>query len=280
VSEVTIKTILGTESPMKVLYVVLNVSLMNGEEILGYLNYESPVRNGSNPTFELNILGNVTLVQGGDKWADFTSQYVAKDSVGLSLRGTMGATVEVAVGQMTLSGLTVDSTVTLTGMKGLSNTTVQHLDMPRNTEHGIEMIISVVMENPSVATMTMGDIYFDAYYEDVIIGNMMSQNVTIIPGPNNITMTGELRPKSAEEANPKIEKFFNRYIAGLSTVVTVHGKPPITREKIQRKSPSGSRPLFSLSKSVPLLKVLLLINFNQNQFYINLISINSKECYK
>ncbi|PRP83043.1 hypothetical protein PROFUN_09898 [Planoprotostelium fungivorum] len=226
-SVVSVQSIMGPRGYMDITYVTLDVDVMHDDVILGHLRVDAPVSNGSRPTFDVLIGGNITMTEGGKKWAQFTTQYVSQATTRLTLRGKMGATVQVPIGAMTLDGLSIDSHVDLVGMQGLKNTTVLQLDMPNDTrDGGIRMIISVVMENPSVATMAMGDIHFTAYYEDAVIGELMAKNVTMVPGSNPITMEGELKPTDPTNANPKIQEFFNRYIHGESTVVTVRGYVP------------------------------------------------------
>eukprot|EP01117_Protostelium_nocturnum_P011429 TRINITY_DN4144_c0_g3_i1.p1 TRINITY_DN4144_c0_g3~~TRINITY_DN4144_c0_g3_i1.p1 ORF type:complete len:1084 (+),score=345.45 TRINITY_DN4144_c0_g3_i1:487-3252(+) len=239
-SVISIQQILGPNSPMDILETSLKVDLIWGERVLGNLEYSAKVEGGDKPTFSLPIDGNVSMIQDGKPWATFTEAYVADEKVVLRLKGKMNAKVKTVLGIMELSGLSMESSVTLVGMAGFNDTTVTNLNLPRDAKDGgIKIFISVIMKNPSVATMAMGDLNFLQIYKGEQIGYLVSKNVTLVPGDNHLNLSGSIilpKNESSVRGNDPnrraLQEFFNRYIAGLTSPVTVKGNANTTTNNI------------------------------------------------
>ncbi|PRP80209.1 hypothetical protein PROFUN_12167 [Planoprotostelium fungivorum] len=221
---VTLLNPMGPNATLEVISTRLNVTLMYGNLTLGTLVQNATVVQGVVQPFQLDIEGQVELANNGTEWGIFTVDYINSPSINMSLVGVMSSTVRLSVGQVELTNQAVHAVVTLKGMSGLQNTTVLGLDLPYNAPGGgVQLNINVSLFNPSIASMDMGYLYFDAYSNGSQIGFLAADNVVLLPGENFMQMKGALNPDSAAGV-VSANDFFNRYIHGLSTISTVRGR--------------------------------------------------------
>ncbi|KAH8668539.1 hypothetical protein BX600DRAFT_435070 [Xylariales sp. PMI_506] len=102
--------------------------------------------------------------------------------------------------------LTLQKTVTINGLnklKGVSLDTAQLVLPPR--ADGTNLIGSFTFQNPSILTMGLGNLTFNALAGDVVIGNLTILNAVLPPGASTSNFTGQL--------------FLDSVIANLGTVL-------------------------------------------------------------
>lgn len=110
------------------------------------------------------------------------------------------------------------------GMDGLNNVTVEGFNLLGDSldKEQIYLTLNATIENPSLVQMAIGDIQFASIFQNQTIGTLVASNVALVNGTNFLTMSGYLEAPTSE-ALAAIETFFNNYISGVDSLVSVRG---------------------------------------------------------
>ncbi|PRP86214.1 hypothetical protein PROFUN_05730 [Planoprotostelium fungivorum] len=222
-----------------------SITISYEDVLMAYMFLPDTTTHGSTTDIALNE--KVVGITNHTQWTHFAQDLVAKNDTMWKLSGVVHVTVlghyyphiklnkEVkVVGEY--PHCTKRKLIEISGFGNLANNTVSRLDMPSNTlTGGINMSITIVLQNPSVISMYMGDMPLRLYRSGQCIGNVKAYDVTIVPGANVIVTSGELKPENSTLAAPVIEEFFNRYVHGLPTEVIAMG----TDDSDHRKRSDG-----------------------------------------
>ncbi|KAL9584810.1 MAG: hypothetical protein Q9212_001893 [Teloschistes hypoglaucus] len=120
-----------------------------------------------------------------DAFINYNTQLLTKESVDLVVKG------RTKLHEMRLPTTTVDyhKTITMRGLNGLAGFNVTSFSIKLVPEpDGANMIGTVLIPNPSVMTITMGNVTFNNYVDDEFIGTSLLSDLTLKPGDNMVPM--------------------------------------------------------------------------------------------
>lgn len=136
--------------------------------------------------------------------------------------------VSVTALNFTFTGITMQKTVTLKGMKGIS-AVVQSYKLPANDPAGgITLQIQTLLNNPSNVGISLSVLSFNSFFTDSagahLLGPLAGSQVLIPPNSNaELQLVGRLIPQTNPSDLAAIQTIFDNYLAGHSTPVSVVG---------------------------------------------------------
>ncbi|KAL8872971.1 MAG: hypothetical protein Q9174_001493 [Haloplaca sp. 1 TL-2023] len=141
-----------------------------------------------------------------EAFIDYNIQLLTRESVDLVVKG------RTDLHEMAFPTTTVDydKTVTLRGLNGLAGFNVTDFSIKLIPEpDGANMIGTVFIPNPSVFTISMGNVTFNNYVDDEFIGTSTLSDLVITPGDNTVSM------RSTVNQSLVIEKVTSTYKEGI-----------------------------------------------------------------
>ncbi|RUS16102.1 hypothetical protein BC937DRAFT_91614, partial [Endogone sp. FLAS-F59071] len=136
--------------------------------------------------------------------------------------------VSVTALNFTFTGITMQKTVTLKGMKGIS-AVVQSYKLPANDPAGgITLQIQTLLNNPSNIGISLNVLSFNSFFTDSagahLLGPLAGSQVTIPPNSNaQLQLVGRLIPQTNPSDLAAVQTIFDNYLAGQNTPVSVVG---------------------------------------------------------
>ncbi|ORX81255.1 hypothetical protein K493DRAFT_342419 [Basidiobolus meristosporus CBS 931.73] len=148
----------------------------------------------------------------------------AADMVALpKITWTMKGNVDVVAKGLHVRGLKLDKEVTLEGLNGAKNITLNSFDLPGNDPTGgIHLEASSTLFNPSNISLEVGVMRMGIFYQGVKMANVTAEDVRLYPGENTLNLSGSMLPLD-KKASAVASKFFSRYLSGEESIITVGG---------------------------------------------------------
>ncbi|EER29402.1 hypothetical protein D8B26_008116 [Coccidioides posadasii str. Silveira] len=124
-----------------------------------------------------------------DAFAAFSLAVMKQEDVSMIIHGRTG----LREGSLPKTTVNYDKTVTLKGLNGLKGFNVTDFDLITPAlDDGTNMRGNVFIPNPSVMTLTMGNLTLNLSVDGEPIGQSFMNNVVIRPGDNNVEMTSKV----------------------------------------------------------------------------------------
>jgi hypothetical protein len=140
---------------------------------------------------------------------------------------TVVGNVTVLALNRTLTGLSLNKTVTLNGMNGFYNVQIQAFslsgDLTAPAEGGTTIQITALMQNPSPLGVQLGTVNFQIAYQNVVLGPISTTDFFLVPGNNLVQMSGKMSPQSDQNAINVISQLFTQYSSGQTINATITG---------------------------------------------------------
>ena len=176
--------------------VTVNGTIDNPSEYSGTLKNASLTLEYNNVTFGATSISQLEVKAGETKFSEdltisitnssqyfeFIKDFVEKDSVTFSIR--ISGTIESDI--LTFEANFI-KTVSLTGMNGNLNFTLNRFDILNATEDSFFANVSLTVNNPSTVSMNLPEATFEFYTNDTLVGNLTMHDLNIKPGENNFT---------------------------------------------------------------------------------------------
>ncbi|KAL3462810.1 hypothetical protein BJX64DRAFT_288022 [Aspergillus heterothallicus] len=155
--------------------------------------YEEPMMNITVPTIKandgtiLNIDMDVAL-QRPEIFAEFSKAVMLQEEVSLNIFG------KPRLKQAGLHTVTVtyNHTITLKGLNKLAGFQVLNLQLDPNRDDGMNAKGSVLIPNPSVMTLAMGNVTFDLSSNGTELGPAVIHNLVVQPGNNTASIVANV----------------------------------------------------------------------------------------
>ncbi|KAH7041802.1 hypothetical protein BKA57DRAFT_398731, partial [Linnemannia elongata] len=119
----------------------------------------------------------------------------------------------------TVKDLDLDKDITVNAFHGLSGIKIEKFALPGDdpTGKGILVNIDTTVNNPSAIQMYMGALTLAISYKDTLMGYVTSSNLTMVRGPQTLSMKGYLVPQSTPEGLAITSEMMSRYIGNVVT---------------------------------------------------------------
>ncbi|KAJ1561153.1 hypothetical protein HK405_004772 [Cladochytrium tenue] len=152
-----------------------------------------------------------------DAMGTFAQSLVTSDSFTWRLVGT----AHVKALGLNFNGISIDKSVTLVGFDGFKDVSIESFNLPSSDPtKGITLNAVTRLGNPSVVTIEVGSLYFNADFMGAQIGTVSVTNVTLRPGNNYLNLTGYIKPIDAN-ATELLSEFISYFVGGESSPMTV-----------------------------------------------------------
>jgi len=184
------------------------------------------------PTFRNNSVIHITFSGELDldpskrkrSFSDLMSDFIQDNRTSIGISGKSNADVTLAIGRMTINNIKLDNTVGVDGMGNLSSIQVLSFDLTSSTSEQIIANMVVNIDNPSDTTASLGDIYFNIFYSEALLGKATAQSVSLSPGSNSISMSAIISPSQQDISIT--QTLFSQYLTGLPSVIQAKASSP------------------------------------------------------
>ncbi|KAG9064577.1 hypothetical protein KI688_002835 [Linnemannia hyalina] len=114
----------------------------------------------------------------------------------------------------TVKNLNLDKDITVNAFQGLSGIKIEKFALPGDDPSGKGILIDIdtTVNNPSSIQMYMGALTLAISYKDTLMGYVTSSNLTMVRGPQILSMKGYLVPQSTPESLAIVSEMMSRYV--------------------------------------------------------------------
>ncbi|KAG0367887.1 hypothetical protein BGX24_003061, partial [Mortierella sp. AD032] len=125
----------------------------------------------------------------------------------------------------TVKDLDLEKDITVNAFHGLAGIKIEKFSLPGDepTGKGILVNIDTTVTNPSAIQMYMGALTLAISYKDTLMGYVTSSNLTMMRGPQTMSMKGYLIPQSTPEGLAITSEMMSRYIGNVVTETIATG---------------------------------------------------------
>ncbi|KAG1742190.1 hypothetical protein EDB19DRAFT_1702736 [Suillus lakei] len=201
----------------------VNVSWMNGsvEVPLGYMSLSTLYASNKRATINDTTTFYIT---DQNAFGRFTSSMITSQNFTWKLQSS-NLNVQ-AMKFPTAHGISFNKLVTINGTNNFAgNVILEDMQLPSdNPGGGINFVAVTQLNNTSPFTLGLGTVVFDLVYQNVYLGTGTGYNANIVPGPNNITLSGVLVPQTTPANLAAVSQLFTNYINFESSPVIAAGK--------------------------------------------------------
>ncbi|KAK9764823.1 hypothetical protein K7432_007366 [Basidiobolus ranarum] len=149
----------------------------------------------------------------------FAADMIALPKITWVMRGN----IDVVAKGLHVQGLKLDKEVSLEGLNGVKNITLNSFNLPRDDPAGgIQVEAVSTLYNPSSISLDVGVMRMGIFYQGIRLANVAAENVQLKPGENILDLSGRMLPLDEEDATVA-SKFFSQYLSGTESILTVGG---------------------------------------------------------
>ncbi|KAH7926942.1 hypothetical protein BV22DRAFT_1007914 [Leucogyrophana mollusca] len=201
----------------------VNVSWMDGsnETPLGYMSLSQLYAKNKRAT-----INDTTMFYITDQAAfgRFTSHMITSQNFTWRLQSS---NLNVQAMKFPMAhGISFNKDVTINGTNNFAgNVVLEDLQLPSDSpEGGINFVAVTKLTNPSPFALNLGTVVFNLAYQSVFLGVGTGANTQLVPGDNNITLSGRLIPQTTPSDLAAVSQLFTNYINFESSPVIATGQ--------------------------------------------------------
>ncbi|POG68213.1 hypothetical protein GLOIN_2v1639011, partial [Rhizophagus irregularis DAOM 181602=DAOM 197198] len=196
----------------------------DNKDIITLESPEVPVISTPNQ-LSLNISETKLQVLDAGKFSDLLADLATnKESEVVVYGKTTILTNTDILGQALIQGIPFNLTTTFQGFDQFNSDgnppVVQDLTILSGSSNQLFMGIIVVLTNPSKYSTSVGQVSFDMFYKDKKIGTTVIPDLSVVPGPNPVTVMAILDDPGK---NPDTVELFKLFLTGQSATVNIKG---------------------------------------------------------
>ena len=188
-------------------------------------------------------------------FSQFIADTTANEQVTFNLHGSTQATVNTAIGSITIDDVQFDVDSTILGVQNFNARPAQvsNLDVKRGYPDHLEVSLDTALYNPSDLTITVGDVDFNTQYTERTIGQAVISGLQVTPGTNNIPTILMYSPQGAENVRAG-QTVLENYVQNITSDAVVAGTRGSTPIESLQQALSG----VSLGAKIPPLNRLVI----------------------
>ncbi|KAF9115595.1 hypothetical protein BGX27_007332 [Mortierella sp. AM989] len=154
-------------------------------------------------------------VTNSSAFIEFSSYMLNAESFVWHLEGKINVK---ALGR-TVKDLDLSKDITVNAFNGLTGVAIQKFSLPGDDPSGKGIIIEIetAITNPSAIQMYMGSLTLAISYKNTLMGYVTSSNLTMVRGPQTLSMKGVLIPQNTIEGLADTSEMMSRYIGNVVT---------------------------------------------------------------
>ncbi|KAG0212765.1 hypothetical protein BGX28_005611 [Mortierella sp. GBA30] len=148
-------------------------------------------------------------------FAEFSSYMLNAESFVWHLDGKLN----VKALSHTVKDLDLSKDITVTAFNGLNGVKIEKFSLPGDDPAGKGILIEIdtAVNNPSAIQMYMGSLTLAISYKETIMGYVTSSNLTMVRGPQTLSMKGVLIPQTTPQGLAATSEMMSRYIGNVVT---------------------------------------------------------------
>ncbi|KAJ5390826.1 uncharacterized protein N7496_001894 [Penicillium cataractarum] len=178
---------------------------------------------------EVNV-DQVVDLSNADAFGDFAQAVMLNEEVEMNIYGRPG----LKEGGLPKTTVTYNKTVTMKGLNKLNGFDVTDFHILLETQNGRNMNGTVYIPNPSVMTITMGNVTLDLSVAGIPMGYSYLDNLVLKPGNNTVPMTSTVNESAiitmvTSSSNPYKDGMVPFTITGNSSVYNGKQLPYFTQ---------------------------------------------------
>ncbi|CAB4425568.1 unnamed protein product [Rhizophagus irregularis] len=215
--------------PFNISFTILEVGqkitiARDNKDIITLESPEVPVISTPNQ-LSLNISETKLQVLDAGKFSDLLADLATnKESEVVVYGKTTILTNTDILGQALIQGIPFNLTTKFQGFDQFNSDghppVVQDLTILSGSSNQLFMGIIVVLTNPSKYSTSVGQVSFDMFYKDKKIGTTVIPDLSVVPGPNPVTVMAILDDPGK---NPDTVELFKLFLTGQSATVNIKG---------------------------------------------------------
>ncbi|KAF9983996.1 hypothetical protein BGZ75_004421 [Mortierella antarctica] len=181
---------------------VLGITLISGES------------EASGGRGDLNLQSTFSVTDAA-AFTQFSSHMLNADTFVWHLEGKLRVK---ALGR-TFNNLDLSKDMTIKAFNGLPGIKIEKFSLPGDDPSGKGIIVEIdtTVTNPSSIQMDMGSLTLAISYKDTLMGYVTSSNLTMVRGPQVLSMRGVLVPQTTLEGLASVSELMSRYIGNVVT---------------------------------------------------------------
>ncbi|PGG98248.1 hypothetical protein GX51_06896 [Blastomyces parvus] len=121
-------------------------------------------------------------------FTDYSVQVMKSETIDIEIKGKTG----LREGSLPKTTVDYHKVITMKGLNALKGFEVRHFELASKQPDGSNMLGEVFIPNPSVLTLTLGDVTLDLSVDGTKIGTSTLPNLVIRPGENLVKMRSKV----------------------------------------------------------------------------------------
>ncbi|KAI8579351.1 hypothetical protein K450DRAFT_288548 [Umbelopsis ramanniana AG] len=152
---------------------------------------------------------------------DFNANLTRLGLFNFTIAGNATIGAQTPIGTVRLSNIPFNTTTSLNGLQNLNTTStiINSIDVTGGTTDGLQLAISVGMENPSNLQIATGDVTFLMNAGDTQVGTVTLPNLNLTRGPNTVMAVGAFNPAGSDAG----QQLLTTFIEGKQNTVGING---------------------------------------------------------
>jgi hypothetical protein len=172
-------------------------------------------------TFALNN-APLTVIPGMElAFNDFNANLTRLGLFNFTVAGNASIAAQTPIGTVRLTNIPFNTTTSLNGLQNLnsSETIINSIDVTGGTSSGLQLGISVGMNNPSNLQIATGDVTFLMTTGGTQLGLVTLTNLNLTRGPNTVQAIGLFDPKASTDG----QNLLTTFVEGKQNTVGIYG---------------------------------------------------------
>ncbi len=189
------------------------------------------------------------------RFSQFLADTTASNQVTFNLNGRANTKASTAAGVVTISNIPFNVDTNLLGLQNLNArpAVVSNLDVFHGYPSYLQINVDTTLFNPSSITIGTGDVTFQVYFLNRLIGTAVINGLVLVPGTNIVPTQVRYSPQGAENTRAG-QTLLENYVQGIVSNVIIQGTRDTTPIDSLKQALSGIR----LNADIPPLRQLLI----------------------
>ncbi|CAF4930194.1 unnamed protein product [Rotaria sp. Silwood1] len=225
--KIKINSPLGTQSPLNISSMNMDVYLLYENNSVGMLNIsQAPVKYLDETTYETQFDNEYLILSNtGKTYEKFAQHFINANDINpihFRIAGFASITGSFALGPLNIDGIIVDNDVSLVGLAGLNTVRVHGISVDGEVHNALQLSINATISNPGVTDVKLQNFTLSMADSDskTVLGQVPINVLSLQPGDNDMILNGLLAPLNTSDL-PVVGKFFSAYLNGLTQSVTL-----------------------------------------------------------
>ena len=194
---VKVNSPLGQQSPLNIQTMDMSVALFYESDAVGMLNISQiSVQQLDATTYQTQFENKDLILTGiGATYEKFTQNFLKANKtnpINFRIVGVASIIGSFALGPLSINGILVENNVSLVGLDGLSDVSVDGISVDGEEGAAIRLSVNATIKNPGITSVQLEDfsLYMAEGENGTILGNVPIDVLALQPGSNEVALHG------------------------------------------------------------------------------------------